>query len=270
MKNKTYMRKIMTAMMAAALALAGCSQSEEPQGGEATVTLTLSAPDALTRAAVAPAVDMLQYAVYDLGSGGSRTLVEEGELNSDIEFPMGLDLQLITGRQYGILLWAGYDGAPYALDLTAGTMTPDYTGATANSEALDAFYAYQTLTVNGNASLGVTLKRPFAMVNIGTSSEPAEGTTSSITVEGDEGVAQSLNLITGELSEFIESATFAAAAVPTGMDYPVSGYYTLAYAYVLAPAERAGYYDVSCTYGTDELTAKAVSLQANYRTNIYK
>ena len=105
------MSKLQYILLGAAALMMGACSSEEPAAPDASteksVTVTLTAPEGFTRSAGdASSVDQLRYAVYDL-SGSSRTLVEEGDITDEIDFPMSLDLKLITGRQYGLLFFAG-------------------------------------------------------------------------------------------------------------------------------------------------------------------
>lgn len=269
------MSKLQYILLGAAALLMGACSSEEPAAPdpstEKSVTVTLTAPEGFTRSAGdASSVDQLRYAVYDL-SGSSRTLVEEGDITEEIDFPMSLDLKLITGRQYGLLFFAGNEDAPYTWNVTNGTLTVDYTKTTANSDVLDGFYAYETLKVEGNVTLNMTMERPFAMINIGANSEPAQGDVSSVTVEG---AATGIDLTTGTLTGEGTNATFSAAAVPQEDTYPVEGYYYVAYTYVLAP-KTSTTYTVSYTCGAAETsepassTIEGVTLQANFRTNIY-
>lgn len=262
------MKKILYCLIALSLGAASCSQDSDLtfEGETATVAFTVNAPDALTRAGEGGSVDMLKYAVYDITDGG-RTLFDS-DTENNVEFPMSLNLQLITGHEYGVLFWAGNSEAPYSIDFDNGELTVEYANAYANSEALDGFYAYETLSLSGNMQMGVTMNRPFAMVNVGVSEAPAAGSESAITIQN---AATGINLITGELLAPTASATFQPAAVPQDA-YPVQGYSTLAYAYVLAPSQGADYtvsYQYTAGSASGSNTVVGVALQANYRTNIY-
>ena len=253
------------------LALVSCSQEDEGiVSQDSTVAITVNPPESFTRAGGdASAVDFLQYAILDIT--GDTPKVIENETLENLTFPLSLNLQLITNHTYGMVFWAGSQNAPYEIDLGAGTMSVDYSETTANTDVLDAFYFYSTLNVSGNSSLNVTLQRPFAMVNIGISTDVTSNVQSSITVEG---AATGLNLFTGELVGSAE-ATFGYSQVPQNMTYPVVGYNELAYAFILAPKSASADYNLTFSYkeGTSEAvstTANGVTLQANYKTNIYK
>lgn len=255
-------------MFAIGMLLCSCS-SDQPETPvkERTVSLRLNAPDGLTRSVEGTSVNALSYAVYEL-NGDSRQIVEQIELDNEI-FPYDIELKLMTGREYGVLFWADNQAAPYTVDFVTGEMTADYSGVTANSEILDAFYAYETVSVDGNAQLSVTMTRPFAMISIGASSKPADDSKSSIAVNG---VPTGINLFSGELSSNV-NVDFGLAAVPQE-SYPVDGYHSLAYTYVLPPAKTPSTVSLSFTYQPADGQAatksvEGVTLQANYRTNLY-
>ena len=260
------------AICGAALLTTSCSQDDDLTAGSASrVTITVNSPELSTRSD-GSAATQLQYLLYDIQVDGFKVLCGDPVKTGVSTFPFTLeDLDVVTGHNYGILLWASESGSPYSVDWKEGTLTVDYDEATANSETLDAFYAYETFTVEGSVNLNVTMTRPFAMINIGTTKNPEKDATSTISVTG---VPESLNLITGELSETnTEAITFPYAAVPTGIGYPIEGYNYLSFAYVLAPKEGA---QSTITYfykvGEGEpisASAENITLKANYKVNIY-
>ena len=259
---------ICMALSAAALLTASCSQDEDLTAGSASrVSITVNSPEFSTRSDGSSATQ-LQYLLYDIQADGTKVLC--GEVTTEtVDFPITLDnLDVVTGHNYAILLWASAPKSPYSVDWEKGTLTVDYEKATANSEALDAFYAYETFTVEGSVTLNVTMTRPFAMIIIGATTAPAAGTTSSMTIDG---VPASLNLFTGELSDETATATFGYAAVPTAA-FPVDGYSYLSFAYVLAP-KTATPTTVTVSYKpaggeATRTTLEEVPLQANFRTNV--
>ena len=263
-------RLIYMALSAAVLLTASCSQDEDLTAGSASrVTITINSPELSTRSDGSSATQ-LQYLLYDVQADGSKVLC--GDVTTEtVKFPFTLDdLDVVTGHNYEILLWASAPNSPYSVDWENGTLTVDYDEATANSEELDAFYAYETFTVEGSVTLDVTMTRPFAMINIGATTDPADGMTSSMTIDG---VPASLNLFTGDLSEETATATFGYATVPTEMTYPVEGYSYLSYAYVLAP-KTGTKTTVTVAYkpadgDAVETAVEDVPLQANFKTNVY-
>ena len=273
MKKHLYM-----AIGASALLFGACSEDKEPasdQDTTARVVVTVDSPESLTRSDGTSATT-LQYALYDI-IGGEFVLVGEVNTIDDASYPYEIpSFDVVTGHTYGLLFWATAFQAtsednPYSVDWKNGEMTVIYENAKANSVDLDAFYAYETFTVEGDLNLSITMERPFAMINIGTSQAPAEGAESSITVTN---VPSSLNLITGEVSEFTDGASFGYAAVPSGMQYPIEGYKYLAFAYVLAPSTPGAASTVTYEYKVGDGVAvtnsvENITLQANYKVNIY-
>lgn len=272
MKKHIYM-----AIGASALLFGACSNDEDltPAGDSRTVTITVNAPESLTRSNGFAATN-LQYAIYDIQKDGTMVQVGDDPIEVAVErYPLELKpLDVVTGHTYGLLFWASAPNNPYTIDWSEGTMTVIYGENTppANTINLDAFYAYETFTVNGNENLSVTMERPFAMINIGSSEAPATDAKSSITVTN---VPSSINLFTGELSEETGTVSFTSAAIPTGMTYPVDGYdYYLAFAYVLAPKTASTDNSITYKYEVSSTESKSatvnnVTLQANYQTNIY-
>lgn len=269
MKKYLYM-----AIGASALLFGACSQDEEPTTALPTrAFITVNSPEMLTRSDGSDATT-LQYALYDIQSDGSMVQVGDPTEITDASYPLSLEpLDVVTGHTYGILFWASAPASPYTVDWTDGEMTVDYESVKANTTSLDAFFAYEQFTVNGNVNLSVIMERPFAKINIGSSEPPADGAESSISVTN---VPTGINLFTGDLLGTTDKAVvFASAAVPTtDMTYPVAGYNYLAFAYVLAPKTASTGSDISYTYtaGETAITSKTVNnvtLRANYQINIY-
>ena len=215
----------------------------------------------------------LQYAVYDAAGNilpdlqGSKTMENRGAK---------IDLKLTTGNSYSVIFWAAAPNAPYTVNFTNKTMTVNYDGAVSNDESRDAFYKYHTFTVTGAQTETITLKRPFAQLNIGTNDYEAS-TSAGYTVKQSKVVIKNaystLNLATGDVANEVD-ATFDFANIPVDNDgvFPVTGYDYLAMNYVLVPADQE-LTEVTFSY-TDGTTAKdrtvgSVPVQRNYRTNIY-
>ena len=271
------MKKILLSMMAATMIFATSCENELELGAageESVVSFTIATPDMGSRAySDGTTATQLQYAVYDAAGNilrdlqGSKTMENLGAK---------IDLKLTTGNSYSVIFWAAAEGAPYTVDFDAKTMTVDYTGAKSNDEKRDAFYKYHTFTVTGAQTETITLKRPFAQLNIGTN-DYAASTSAGYTVKQSKVVIKdaysTLNLATGVVTNEVD-ATFDFANIPVANDgvFPVNGYDYLAMNYVLVPADQE-LTEVTFSY-TDGTTAKdrtvgSVPVQRNYRTNIY-
>lgn len=212
----------------------------------------------------------LTYVVY---KSGEKDIVTEG--TTDISPKSAtISLSLVSGT-YDIVFWAQSSSCS---SLTFGEseqqVTIDYTSAKANDESMDAFFHVEkALAVNGPISKEISLKRPFAQLNIGTNGLDANtdlgGSLQTKVVVRN--VANTLNLMNGTVSGEKE-VTFALANIPSGETFPVTGYDYLLMNYLLVgETESTIECDFSCKGASQELsrTFYSVPVQRNYRTNIY-
>lgn len=278
------MRSFLSFAVAAVLLMASCSKDFDPlgAGGESVkVTFTADIPiqTEVVRAGDAEAATLLTYVVYD--NSTPRTKLIDGTLEVQGKSAR-LDLDLIKTETYNIAFWAQAPaGAPFVFDMETATIKADYTNAVASTEALDAFYAVVTdFVVSGATSHYVTLKRPFAQVNVGVPAEELENaaalgikvTKAEIAVTN---VANTLDLFTGEVSGE-EDVTFGMAALPTEkLVVNEREYAYLAYAYLFVDkgANITDSTDLTFQLASDtktikEITIPAISYRRNYRTNI--
>ena len=297
------MKRIVLMMsLAGAVLLASCvQQMPGPEVGRtATVSVGVGLSEMSTRAyADGTTAKQLQYAVYEVKDNNLVKIENTGTTEIDGDPYEGtkemnnlktqLSFSLLTGHKYGIVFWAdsygGATGAPYTVEFAeeGATMKVDYLKVKANDEKLDAFYAYEEITVNGDGSVSVQLTRPFAQINIGTNDfEKAKvlggaPDQSYVTVP----TYTTLDLKTGAVSgKATTPATYnAIPGQAEGVDpekYPVEGYDYLAMAYVLVDNENEsetidvafGWAASPATSGK-ERTVGSVPVRPNYRTNIY-
>ena len=238
------------------------------------VSFNLSTPEMVTRAySDGLSATALQYAVYDANGNELDQLTKtDGTINKSTT----VTLQLTNGNEYSIVFWAAAPNAPYEVNFANKKMTVYYTKTVSNSDNLDAFYAYQTFKVDGPTVVDVTLKRPFAQLNIGTSdyeiSEKAGyvPTQSEVTVKQ---VYSVLNFASGEVSGPTD-AVFQMKAIDRNETFPVSGNDYLAMAYLLVPADN-NLVNIKFTHTNDSkeklypVEVENVPVKRNYRTNIY-
>ena len=278
------------AVLATMLTSISCSQ-EEVAGGQAgdesVVTFTAQLPGSPQSKAIGDGMTAtsLSYAVYAQGTTTPLITSED-----EVTFTNGqatISLRLASGRSYDLLFWAdAYDAkdsnAPYTVDFNTQKLTIDYDAAKtlSNDENRDAFFGTTTLEVKGAVNGNVTLKRPFAQLNIGTNDTEDPANTgmktsalrTSVTVKN---VYTNLNLMNGEVGEVGEDATvtFKENDIPKGQ-FTANGntYDYLALNYLLVGTDK-GVVDCEFTY-TDGTTngSKTISnvpVQRNYRTNIF-
>lgn len=287
------------AALGAALLLTSCS-SDEPINrvdGEG-VQITLRLPDAMmTRASQQfgdglDAVD-LTYAVYN-SNGTLVTTETKQDFFDGTKLSNTLPLDLLNGEKYTILFWAdsfgGGEDTPFTFSTDDKTITVDYTKIQPNSEAYDAFYACDTLTVKGPVTKTVTLNRPFAQINFGTNDlnkaavtkEFGENLANLQTTFTVSGLANTLNLETGAVSGTADYT--ATVGVPTGQPFPqitvdgevITGINYLQMDYVLAgkATNDIAQFNLQITNSASKKVFNTISVpnapyRANYRTNIF-
>ena len=267
------------ALVAMMFAGTSCSSEEvAPVTDESTVTLSVTLPDGIQSRTFGDGTTAQKLTMLVLDENNEALSVFNGAdvLNTDITLTKQVNLQLAAGKTYKVVCWAAAEGAPYTFDTTNFTVSANYEGAKTSDEALDAFYAVQSITVKGNTTETVKLYRPFAQLNIGTDDLSAakaagfEAETVTVTVP----TYKSLNLLTGEVEAGDPRAvTFAANALPAGETFPKTGYDYLSMNYLLMSTDKQ-LVDVEFTVkakdgATRTLPVNAVPVQRNYRTNIY-
>ena len=247
-----------------------CAQS----GNEAQVTFSLGLEGGIATRAISDGTGAkkLVCAIYNANDANNKVLLdkvvinntqvdENGQYVNTSAFQGGLKdnikITLAKGQSYTMVFWA-QDGACDAYDtddLTA--VKVDYTngaetdpkGDINNDETRDAFYAAVPFEVNGDKEINVTLKRPFAQINVGVTAEDWEAAVASgITIEKSSVViknaATSINLLTGEVGEETTdvTVTYTANAIPqdemlkvdTDDDGVDEEYHWLSMSYILA------------------------------------
>ena len=271
------MKKILLGLSAFTMLFATSCQNDQgfdtTVGETSTVTFAVETPEIATRAySDGLTATHLQYAVYDANGNELNDLtVTDATINGSTT----VNLQLTTGNTYSVIFWAAAPNAPYTVDFDAKTMTVDYTNATSNDEARDAFYKYHTFTVTGAQTETIELRRPFAQLNIGTADYAASTsagytpTKSAVTVKN---IYSTLNLATGAV-DGSDEATFNFADIKKDETFPVAGYEYMAMNYLLVPTDKE-VVDIEFTYTDANNDAKtrtvgSVPVQRNYRTNIY-
>ena len=244
-------------------------------GNECVVSFTLEQPSISTRAySDGLTANTLTYAVYE--SGETEALITSEDEVKFSNKTATVNLRLVTGKSYDILFWADAEESPYTFNAATQTVTVDYANAVSNDEKRDAFFAAEKgLTVDGAINKTITLQRPFAQLNIGaTDIEEAAvaGFTpkqSSVTVKN---VYNTLNLLSGEVSDAAE-VTYALAAIPEESEiFPVADAKYLAMNYLLVGSEKE-LADIEFTVSDGSLSIDrsyaSVPVQRNWRTNIY-
>ena len=278
-----------TAIAAAMIAgLASCSSDElvTGGGGDTVVTLTAQLPGGLSRTyGDGTTAETLQYAVYESGKKTPLAVHENGATVGTATFDnrvANVSVTLTQGKSYDFVFWAQAkteEGktSPYTFDAATQSVSVDYSDVNANDEALDAFYAHTTITVDGNGK-SVELKRPFAQINVCTTdlaAANASGFDATHTTVVVKGASNALDLMQ-DIASGNETVTFKRAAVANS-ECTTDKHSQLSMNYVLVGKEGASLDVLHTTHHMDGESEKSkvageyasVPLKANYKTHIY-
>ena len=285
---KTKLFKTLAATAMSVLAIACAKEPVADNGQQAGVSFMVEVPGASVTKAYGEAekATKLYYQVFDNAGAPIEGL---GVQHTDLVGKTAkVNFQLVKDQTYKFIFWAqttetGY----YTIDETEGLkkITADYTThKDANDENRDAFFATESFKVTGPVTKTVTLKRPFAQINIGTKDQlragsataPAidfTGAKSSVTVTGVPTVFSPLAATPETMLTVPATVTFASAAIPTGpLNVNETDYNYLAMNYVFAPAEGT-VCDLSAEIALTgrepiQLSSPTTPIKRNWRTNI--
>lgn len=279
--NKKLLKSFAAAAMSV-LAIACAKEQVGPgEGAMVEATFSVDVPGVIgTKAGEGTKATKLYYQVFDAEGTPVTGLPMQIK---DINVSTTVNFQLIKDQTYNFVFWAQTAEAGYYTVTDLRTITANYEGKNSNDENFDAFFAVEkALTINGPITKTVTLKRPFAQINVATTDvlKAGEtivnvnftGATSAVTVKD---VPTVFSPLTDELSSPVNALQFASAAIPEG-NFAVTGstetYKYLAVNYVFAPVDGT-VYDVEAALNVagKDVTVKVPSAPAkrNYRTNIY-
>lgn len=212
------MKKILSFIVVALSVLAVASCSKENAGAEATMTLKVNIPEAVTKA-------------YGDGMFADKNLIigvfdENGVEKfrkvyvwSPSKFEDAISIRFMVGKKYQMVFWAQYGeayGKPETMPLDQITL--DY--ARSNREDLDAFWAHvPVFEVKTDFDMSVTLHRPFAQLNFATTVGDMNESVADPDLAGlhnkaavtVKNVANTLNLFTGETC-YIDANNHSEAA----------------------------------------------------------
>ena len=293
-----------------------CSDENEAlsgSGNEALVSFSVNLADGIQTKAIGDGEKAVKLNVYVFeensvnGSVGNQITALRKTDETVTNKEASVTFNLVKGKTYNFLFWADEKGVndnsnPFSIN-DAGIISVDYGKMTPNAENSDAFVAtVQDLKVNGNFSVNVELKRPFAQLNFLTTKSDIEGAlaagiissgnlTSQMTISQ---AAKTLNPFTNTVSDPAGDVTFVAAAVPVNVvngviqssgneTYVIDAktYYYLSSNYFLVNAAGSVDDDAKkqATLASakmkiigaegDGLSVQSVPVRMNYRTNIY-
>lgn len=280
------------------LAMTSCSNEEDmPVASGDGVSFTVRVPGHIqsrgtfgdgTDAGDRAVLNNLQWTVFEVsGDEANPTLTkvfsDEKAAFSASQTEETVSINLAKGKKYQVAFYAD-DSTNGFVTFTDGEISVDYTQAASNTAAEDAFIgSSDVFTVEGAFSKIVTLTRPFAQLNWGTDDKdeksiaPLTGSLTG-TVSVKQGLFSKMNVISGEVSEAVATATTFAAvafnALPT-QAFPVAKTDASATPYALIAMNYllTGNGTIDCELafnnGLDPVTVSAAPVKVNYRTNIF-
>ena len=212
------------------------------------------------------------------GATTSSSGVTKAVKTSDLHWKV--TTRFVKGEAYDLVFWAQAPGKEYyTLDLAGKKVTVKNTDV-ANDDLRDAFYAlYETDKVQTAINETIYLRRPFAQINVLTTSEDIlAAAASDIVFEKSamvvKGAPTSMDLISGEVSGDADYTYSANAISEETLTLNGVEYYYIAMNYVLADVEKSLHdvnFDIYKEGQADILNSLSVvnvPIQRNYRTNI--
>ncbi|MBQ3175189.1 MAG: hypothetical protein IJB58_04380 [Bacteroidales bacterium] len=282
-------RVIFTLLMMSALLLA-CSTEKETFPIETTeVSFDIDIENApLTRAiSDGTGATQLMYGVFNsTGELVIKKTVKDNITELISENGYSMSITLTKGQTYNVVFWAQNPDCDVYDVSDDMKLTIDYEGVN-NDELRDAFFGTTgEFKVEGNRTITVTLKRPFAQVNVGAFPYDLEfakehGVNIAVSSATIQGVANQLDMLTGEASGEVE-VEYSLNTIPTedlvvdvNEDGKTEVYAYLSMSYLLASVEKTTH-DMSFVFaetnGTNPIDFSDgldyVPIQRNWRTNI--
>lgn len=304
------MKRISLLISAALFILAGCQQETiEPAAfKDGAVRITVSIDDAAqTKADDFSSISKLYFEVYDANDArvlpeGAAAFPSDDAVNtvavSDEGKAVIENIHLLKNKNYTFVFWAMSDGAPYTWE-NLKEISMNYGEG---NVVRDAFAGSVEVSTSSAIDVDVTLRRPFAQLNVGnTQSEMVKsgdysyvktvlGTTenlyrylgSSITVKGAATKFDASTMTASEAADVtFECGTILDEALTAGD--PVADYAHMSMNYIILPGKTSegGVADIISVFSISEVPGETpsgeieyshnlanVPLQANHRTNI--
>ena len=264
-----------------------CSSEDEliANGDELNVTFTAVLDQYIDSRAISDGsmVDKLIFIAYDENGNEIAGLRQENVPVSGGHATV--NTRVVKGHRYTFAFWAQNSNCTaYSFGADYKSLNVDYKGH-ANDESRDAFYAVNTDfavdPVTEPFERNVTLHRPFAQLNFGTTTEDLETTNAYAPATGSrivitDGVFSSLNLLNGVASNPVPVELTAGAFPSEKLTVEGEQYEYLSMNYLLVNNDRSDITGITMTTimnreGNDAsypLELETLPVQRNFRTNI--
>ena len=225
-------------------------------------------------------VDRLHCAIYEEQKNGGYTYV-----HSDVIARSGdrfiFSPYLSKGKTYKVAFWAMKEGVYSISDDLTYVKIPSMTCNDPTKEAFAGVSKSVEVDASYGTPIGVELKRPFALLNFATTMNNAqkaqkENMTAEVTITSSVGLAESYNVLTGEVTMSDNpSYTFTSASIlGTECVNNHVTYIRLASCYVMPVVDNMTIQaQIVVRNGTTEIgnltTDSNIPLTVNYSTNLY-
>ena len=292
------MKKLM--LFASALAglflAASCQQENLEPVRSNTVTITVEAPGAINTKAIADGtnVNEVHYAVYKTNSGEDYSIDDSGAIDGPlaqgvvemINNRASIDFDLLRDQNFTVIFWAQVAGADHYTLGDLRTITIDNAVVDGNDETRAAFFARYDFSTYEHQDHTVTLRRPFAQLNLLTTLESLtpvqQGQTTGYTIDVQTsevkviGLGTAFNTLTGVAPAADETLLYEMAATPAKqgqatLTVGAKDYHYVSMNYLFVPEEEKLVnieYSIVTDKGSIEHEIVAVPVKENYRTNI--
>ena len=264
-----------------------CTSEDEliANGDELNVTFTAVLDQYIDSRAISDGsmVDKLIFIAYDENGNEIAGLRQENVPVSGGHATV--NTRVVKGHRYTFAFWAQNSNCTaYSFGADYKSLNVDYKGH-ANDESRDAFYAVNTDfavdPVTEPFERNVTLHRPFAQLNFGTTTEDLETANAYAPATGSrivitDGVFSSLNLLNGVASNPVPVELTAGAFPSEKLTVEGEQYEYLSMNYLLVNNDRSDITGITMTTimnreGNDAsypLELETLPVQRNFRTNI--
>ena len=274
-------------MLLMVLMTTACTSEDEliANGDELNVTFSAVLDQYIDSRAISDGsmVDKLIFIAYDENGNEIAGLRQENVPVSGGHATV--NTRVVKGHRYTFAFWAQNSNCTaYRFGADYKSLNVDYNGH-ANDESRDAFYAVNTdfavEPVTEPFERNVTLHRPFAQLNFGTTTEDLETANAYAPATGSrivitDGVFSSLNLLNGVASNPVPVELTAGAFPSEKLTVEGEQYEYLSMNYLLVNNERSDITGITMTTimnreGNDAsypLELETLPVQRNFRTNI--
>lgn len=272
-------------MILSPILLFSCSDDISTPENNESVSIEINVPrqdDLKTRAyGDGSSVNNLKCYVYAQGNGTSGEPITVDDIPLSTDNKAFYSIQLPDGQNYDLFFLAtsgeqeNTSGKIY-YNRADRTFNVNYSNFTANDESVDCFMGTIQNLSNAQTSYSITLKRPFAQLNIGTKdlddyNSLSVAKLSAVDVSVD-GVYSSMNVMNGNMIGTKSRVSFPQLTSFSSNPFPVPDSKYLSMNYLLMNTRENATVTMRTTSSDGsniDYSFNNIPLQRNFKTNIY-